>query len=357
MLNATRTGPIAIGSEPRPDRRLSSAPTRRTSYPVNALPVPDGRLREPIDVVYTWVDGAWPGYADLLSAHATSEHDRNPNRYRDNLELLKFSLRALERFAPWVRNVHLVTMRPQVPRWLAQERVKLVHHDAFLGPEHLPTFNSFAIVSNLVKLPDLSTRFLYMEDDRLFMRNLSLSDFVDADGKLRLYQEDTPTPRGRERARSDVSPWNLALAQANHLLNQRYGRVARKSIKRAPLFIDRELFDQFSRTFPEALEHNRQSRFRARGNVAVEHMYPYFLWHEGLASPASPQKVRRDAGYLGLERFAAYNAVGLALLAAKRPKFLCLNDNFGHNPKEAAVRVVRRFLERAYPVPSRFERD
>ncbi len=52
-----------------------------------------------IDVVYTWVDGAAPGYAELLGRYAQSGHDLNPNRYRDNLDLLKYSLRSLERYA------------------------------------------------------------------------------------------------------------------------------------------------------------------------------------------------------------------------------------------------------------------
>lgn len=308
-------------------------------------------------MVYTWVDGAFPGYAQLLETYASTSHDRNPNRYRDNLDLLKFSLRSLERFMPWVRTVHLVSMRPQVPRWLNPERVRIVHHDAIFAEAHLPTFNSFAIVSNLCRIPDLSTRFLYLEDDRFFMRPVGLSDFVSPEGKLKLYQERLLTPKARERAKKHASPWNLALAEANHLLDERYGSVPRRSVKKAPLFIDRGLFERFEHVFADALAHNRSSRFRAPFNAAVEHLYPYFLWHEGWATEAARWDVLRNVGYLGLERSSLYNAAGLSLLSIRRPKLACLNDNYGHAPPERAVRIVKRFLERTFPARSRFERD
>src|SRR5262245_45524529 len=115
-----------------------------------------------IDVVYTWVDDTWPGYADLLRQHASNRHDLNPNRTRDNLELLRFSLRSLAAFVPWARRVYLVSCRPQVPAWLNTDRITVVHHDAFIPREHLPTFNSFAIVSNLHRIPNVARRFVYV---------------------------------------------------------------------------------------------------------------------------------------------------------------------------------------------------
>ena len=78
-----------------------------------------------MDVVYTWVDGDTPGYAELLRQYARRQLDLNPNRFRDNLDILKYSLRSLERYAPWIRKLYLVTARPQVPRWLDLEAPEL----------------------------------------------------------------------------------------------------------------------------------------------------------------------------------------------------------------------------------------
>ena len=112
-----------------------------------------------IDVVYTWVDDTWPGYHALLTRCARDRHDLNPNRYRDNVDILKYNLRALDRYAPWIDRVFLVTCRPQVPRWLDTTMIRVVHHDQIMDPADLPTFNSFAIVANLHRIPDLSARF------------------------------------------------------------------------------------------------------------------------------------------------------------------------------------------------------
>src|SRR5262245_58109530 len=131
----------------------------------------------PVDVVYTWVDDTWPGYRALLTQHArTPRHDLNPNRTRDNLELLKYSLRSLQRYVGWIRNVFVVTARPQVPVWLDLDApgLTVIHHDQFFAHnEDLPTFNSFAIVCNLHRITGLSRHFLYVEDDHLFGQRVS----------------------------------------------------------------------------------------------------------------------------------------------------------------------------------------
>ncbi len=309
-----------------------------------------------MDVVYTWVDDCFDGYRDVFDSYARTKHDRNPNRTRDNLSLLKYSLRSLERFAPWVRRVYLVTMRPQVPPWLNTDRVRVVHHDEIFEARHLPTFNSFAIVSRLAQLTDVTDRFLYVEDDRLMLSATTVDDFVATDGKHVLYPGGGLTPHARRRGDERLSPWNRALAEANRLLDERYGPKRRESLNRAPLVIDKTSFAEFEGVFSEALERTRSSRFRETGNVPCEHLYPYFLLHEGHATLLPKREANRRTGYVGLERFAPLSAPGLVWLGIKRPKLYCLNDNFGERPTHAAVRSAIRFLEWHYPLPSSFER-
>jgi Stealth protein CR2, conserved region 2/Stealth protein CR4, conserved region 4/Stealth protein CR3, conserved region 3 len=312
-----------------------------------------------LDVVYTWVDGAFPGYSQLLESYAQTTHDRNPNRYRDNLDLLKFSLRSLERYAgALVRDVYLVTMRPQIPPWLdpSASGLHVVHHDAIMPADELPTFNSFAIVSHLRDVPGLSERFLYMEDDRLFGAPVSLEDFVGDDGALLLYAKPIATPRAQVAHDATQSPWNNALAYCNALLDARYGAARRGRIQHAPVVFDRESFSQFSREFARELDATRHSRFRGEKNVAVEYLYPYWMLHEGRARRVPLSTAYRHAGYASLENVSAWTWAQLAALSVLRPKLLCLNDSFGGRPNPRAEGVVRAFLERLYPVPSRFER-
>ena len=64
----------------------------------------------------------------------------------------------------------------------------------------------------------------------------------------------------------------------------------------------------------------------------------------------------RDTSYLGLENISLVTGTGHLHLRVRRPKFYCLNDNFGEHPNPRCVRLVERFLQASYPEPSRFEK-
>ena len=310
---------------------------------------------DPIDLVYTWVDDTWPGYGEQIARYASDRHDRNPNRTRDNLSLLKFSLRSLERHVPWARRVFLVTCRPQIPAWLDAGSVRVVHHDEFMPSTDLPTFNSFAIVSHLHELPGLARRFVYVEDDRLFSGPVNRDDLFDAEGRPRVFLErrHTMSPDRRDDAR--LSPWNRALAASNHLLDLRYGARRRRTAGHAPLAIDTDSWRAMIAAWPDAFERTSRSRFRATGNVAPEHLYPHFLIEERRGVEVDARETARLVGYHPLNNVALHQRLNLARLRARRPTFLCMNDNYGERPNERAVAVARTFLERWLPDPSRFE--
>lgn len=309
-----------------------------------------------IDAVYTWVDGDWPGYHDLLERYARDRHDRNPNRYRDNLSLLKYSLRSLERFAPWVRQVVLVTCRPQIPPWLEPTRVRVIHHDMFMPGDILPTFNSFAIVSHLDRLPDVSRRFVYIEDDRMFLAPIEPGDLFDESGRPRVVFERRHAVAPGRADDATLSPWNRALARSNQLLDQRYGRKRRPTIGHVPLAVDVEGWRAMRAAWPEAFAQTAASRFRATGNVAPEHLYPHFMVAEGRAVTFSPRARLAQTAYHPLNNVRIHQHFNLARLSWQRPKFLCMNDNFGAHPNPRVVALVRQTLERWFPTPSRFER-
>src|SRR5262249_48602594 len=121
--------------------------------------------------------------------YAKDRHDANRQRTRDNLDLLKYSLRSVERFAPWRGKIHVVTQRPQVPKWLnlSHPDVKLVYHDEFMPAELLPSYNAFAIESYLHRIASLSRRFVHFNDDMLLMREAKREDLEGTDGKLHYY--------------------------------------------------------------------------------------------------------------------------------------------------------------------------
>jgi hypothetical protein len=311
---------------------------------------------EPIDIVYTWVDDTWPGYADTLARHAGTSHDRNPNRTRDNLDLLKYSMRSLAH-CPWVRRVYLVTAAPQVPRWLNPnaEGLSIVHHDAILEPRFLPTFNSFAIFSALYRLEGLSDRFVYVEDDMLFGRPVTLDDFCDADGRMRLFPRLRHAPPPAVTDRADLSPWNRSLAYSNALLDAAFGPTRRREINHVPLLVDKALWAEMCERWAADFERTRASRFRGQHNVVPEYLYPWFLYHTGRGALMPLTRTLADSAYVPLENTPFISALTLWRAQVQGPKFISLNDGFGAHPRRRVEQTARRYLERAFPVRSRFE--
>lgn len=109
----------------------------------------------------------------------TEDNLSSMNRYRDNDEL-RYSVRSLFKYAPWIRYVHFVT-NGQVPAWLDTEhpRVRVVSHsDIFLNQSHLPVFSSPAIEVHLHRIPGISNRFIYLNDDVFFGSDTWPDDFV-----------------------------------------------------------------------------------------------------------------------------------------------------------------------------------
>lgn len=130
-------------------------------------------LSEKVDVVYTWVNGTENKlkYSKIMP---NSEY----KRWRDNDEL-KYSLRSLEMYAPWVRNIYIVT-NGQIPNWLnlSIPNIKIIPHSMLYEDKNLlPTFNSASIEFQLHKIPGLSDKFIYFNDDMILGNYTTLSDF------------------------------------------------------------------------------------------------------------------------------------------------------------------------------------
>lgn len=107
------------------------------------------------------------------------ERDLSEQRFSDKYEL-KFSLRSLERYAPWIGHVYIVT-NGQIPYWLDLDCDKVTvvsHSEIFTDSYDLPTFSSPAIESHLHRIPGLSTRFIYFNDDVFLGAPTYLEDFV-----------------------------------------------------------------------------------------------------------------------------------------------------------------------------------
>ncbi len=143
---------------------------------------------DPIDAVVTWVDGSDPNHLAKrrarLNALGLCTVDASSTRFASNGEL-EYCLLSMVHYAPWIRTIYLVTDQ-QTPDFLIQavypelsSRVQCVDHQTIFNgfSDCLPTFNSLSIESMLWRIPHLSERWIYFNDDCLLIRPTTPADF------------------------------------------------------------------------------------------------------------------------------------------------------------------------------------
>lgn len=302
--------------------------------------IPENRPTGPIDVVYTWVDGTWPGYLDEMQTFADHPIDLNPERFRDAYDSLKYAIRSLLTYLPWVGTIHIVTARPQVPAWLHIEhpRIRIVHHDQIIPERYRPTYNSNVIESFLHNVPDLSEHFIYLCDDFLFANTMELSDFW-RDGRYTVFN----TLFG-ENLKFRVRTIK------NNIIG--YG-----FIEHGPHFAKRAFWSAMLDILPDDVETTRRNRFRRGSDLETYKLYRRYMLscQRTISRPIPIWQLARIAFFHKIENDFAKTARGLDRIQKRRPKFYALNDDMKDNPDPRVVTLVQKFLAEMYPEKSEVE--
>lgn len=136
-------------------------------------------MTEKIDFVVTWLDSNDPKWKEeyIKYKYAGEKGDGCEARFRD-WDLFRYWFRAVERYAPWVNKVFLIT-NGKFPDWINSENDKIVFikHSDYIPQEFLPTFNSCTIELHMHRIPELSEHFVYFNDDFFLSAPVSPEDF------------------------------------------------------------------------------------------------------------------------------------------------------------------------------------
>ena len=133
-----------------------------------------------IDFVYTWV---YEDDAFLKDLEKYSNESVCKACYRDNNEL-KYSIRSVEKYAPWYGTIYIVVRDGQQPKWIQENhRLKIIEHSTIIPKKYLPTFNSLSIETFLHRIPNLSERYIYFNDDTFLWNKVNPSMFFTHDNK------------------------------------------------------------------------------------------------------------------------------------------------------------------------------
>ncbi len=309
-----------------------------------------------IDMVFSWVDGSSTEYqrirAEHMRAYVVGDGDAAPARYRQ-IDELKYALRSVHLFAPWVRNIFIATDSPR-PAWLAEHpRVRIVRSEEFFSdPSVLPTYNSQAVESQLHRIPGLAEHFLYSNDDMFFGRPVSPTLFFSPGGVTKFVQASTRIGLG-ENAQWRSGYENSARVN-RRLLQERFGRVITRHLEHCAAPFRKSVSFRLEEEFADDFARTAASRFRSASDISVTNsLYHYYALLEGYAVEQTQAKVQ----YIETTLSRAEGQMA-RLLGRRDQDMFCLNDGSRPEiPDEQRIENVRSFLERYFPIPAPWERQ
>lgn len=308
-----------------------------------------------IDMVFSWVDGTAIEFqrarARRMANYVVGEGDDSEARYRQ-IDELKYALRSVYMFAPWVRNIYIATDSPK-PDWLGDDpRVTIMPSEAFFKDlSNLPTHNSHAVEAQLHHIPGISEHFLYSNDDMFFGRPVSPDLFFSPGGITKFVEADTRIGLGANALHR--SGFENAARVNRELLQQRFGRITTRHLEHCAAPLRKSVLFEMEEEFSDAFARTAASPFRSATDISVTNsFYHYYALLTGRAVVQTDARVR----YIETTLFSALKEMD-TLLKKRSMDMFCLND--GSNPEidvETRTSAVISFLERYFPFPAPWEK-
>lgn len=309
-----------------------------------------------IDMVFSWVDGSSTEYQKARAARmkdvVVGEGDDSVARFRQ-IDELKYALRSIYLFAPWVRHIYIATDSP-APAWLKPHpRITIVPAEKhFVDPSVLPTHNSHAVESQLHHIPGLAEHFLYSNDDMFFGRPLSPSVFFSPGGITKFVEARTRIGVG------DTNPARSGYENAarvnRELLRAKFGKVTTRHLEHCAAPLRVSVLNEMEREFSDEFRRTAASRFRSASDISVTNsLYHYYALMTGQAVTQTQAKVK----YIETTLTSAIPAMD-RLLHKRDQDMFCLNDGSKPEISDAErTRAVLDFLNRYFPFPAPWEKE
>lgn len=309
-----------------------------------------------VDLVYLWVDGNDPVWQAKHNAFIGKTEESSPinckGRYANNDEL-KYSLRSVETYAPWIRTIFIVTDN-QVPEWLdiSNTKVKIIDHKDIMPAESLPCFNSALIEHFLYKIPGLAEHFLLANDDMYLNKAVTVDDFFTKEGFpiIRLGRRPFRKFRWFWRVNVRKKPlknYSFTIARASQLVDDKYG-VYYTGMPHHN--IDSYLKSDMQRVvedyFRDEFAANNKNRMRSNDDIQrILFSYTALALKRGKLRYVTRKEsmhveIQKERHYRRLEKF--------------RPMFFCMNDS--EYAKDEDRKTAKEYLERRFPDKSEFEK-
>lgn len=308
-----------------------------------------------IDLVYLWVNGNDPAWQAKRNACIGIPKEKSgvncAGRYADNDEL-KYSLRSIGKYAPWIHRIFIVTDN-QAPAWLdrSHPKIKIVDHRDIMPPVCLPCFNSALIEHFLYKIPDLSEHFIYANDDMFINRPVSPATFFGTDGLPIIRLNRRPFRRWTLLFKEKVlgkslSNYNITIRNSAELVQKKYGIYFNGKTHHN---IDAYLKSSYQHThniFRKEIEATYANHVRSANDIQ-RNIYSYVALaekqghlHYVTQKTSFRLHIDNEGNYGKLERY--------------NPLLFCMNDSEYADDRDRQKAAA--FLEKRFPEKSEFEK-
>lgn len=307
-----------------------------------------------IDLVYLWVDGndpQWMAKRNALTGALPESEVNCKGRFENNDEL-KFSLRSVEKYAPWIRKIFIVTDN-QVPRWLdtSNPRIRVVDHTEILPAESLPCFNSRVIEHHLYRIPGLAEHFLYANDDMLINKPVTPATFFADDGFPIIRMNRRPFRRLTLVLRDKIlgkpmSNYMQAIHNTALLVQKEFGKYYNGKTHHNIDAYRKSDYQYARELFSDAIDTTLTHHIRSADDIQ-RNLYSYVPLAR---KHAHLHYVSQHTSF----RFHIDNRKLYAKFLRYNPTLFCMNDSQFANDDDR--KTARAFLEQLFPEKSSFEK-
>lgn len=309
----------------------------------------------PVDIVYTWVDGRdteWRQRWLAAKGEGTIEAEGVGGTHEarwESFDELRYSLRSVEMYAPWVRHIFLVTDR-QRPAWLRDQPGLTVvdHSDVFQPYAKRPCFNSHVIESQLHHIAGLAEHFLYMNDDVLLLKPTRTETFFHANGLAKFFPSTAKIELDDPAEGDNIT--SAAGKSLRRLLGVGQTHLPINKMRHTPHPLRRSVMTMLETELRSDFENLGKRQFRTAQDFApVSQLHHYYAYLKGMSAPEPYRAIYWDLFY----KLPLWQRIQIELRFGMS---ICLNNSEGssallrRNQKKALS-----ILERLYPRPSRFE--
>jgi len=332
-----------------------------------------------VDVVYTWVNGNDDNWINKQNKFANeiidnvSHNSCCAERYEDNDEL-RFSIRSLDKYASWIRNIYIVTDQ-QVPSWIKSfHNIKIIDHkDIFPDKDYLPTFNSMAIECYLQNIDGLSERFIYFNDDIFLGDYCSYNDFFLESGLPKIFINKKNFKKINyalfDHSNLPLKYYNehqCSIINSRKLIHEKFNCLGEYTFCHGPKPMLKSVMNYLYEIFRKELDETGKTKFRDKDNILSSALHNFYVSSINRETIINVNSIRNRFHDLFIKFFNKnalrykYISCGslnyknhLKLIKNVRPHVFCINS--GVDNCEGAGENIRIFLNNYFPNKSRYE--